>query len=278
MRQQLNTNEQHGEGFPRLVQNAAAHATAFSRAFTLDAAWQAYQETLAIAETIDFIAGAVARVPPVVSARSSHFDVSPIVDVLAYPGLNRSRQLLVRELVTRMLVSGTGYFLLGGRHDRHPLSIDVVDSRFVERLPGPDGWPAAYRVGGPSGFVFKRVALTRSNIGYMSHAIGELVPVYEMPGPHNGTGQSRLTAIWSIVSAGERHGNGGELAHAVRRRFGVPSMLPGSDGPAAEASRTALHRDVVLPLFETVHSALARTLSERWNEDIRIEAATAGQG
>lgn len=257
------------ERFPRLVQNAGMRAMSAKSAFSIRGAWEAYETVLALAEAVDLLATQVARLTPVVHAGRVGVDTASIVDLLRYPGLNRSRQQLVREIVTRMLVTGTAYVVLVGRHDRHPLSIDVIDSQRVEMLPGYDGWPAGYRVGGHAGYVFKRIGLTRLNMGFVSAGVGELVPIYELPGDVNGIGLPRLRAIWSLISTASIDTSDDALVRAVRRRFEIPMTYAAGPDPGLQAE---LLRNAVLPLFATVHDALARALSERWNDDIQVRA------
>lgn len=243
--------------------------------FGAEAAWTLYMSNPAVAEHVDLVATRVARLDPRVATRKAGFDTMPIDDILSYPGLNRSRQQLVREIATRMLVTGTAFILLTGRHDRPPLALDVIDPAIVGCAHGPDGWPTFYRLRGDPGLTFGRVVLTRSNLGYVNPGIGELVPVLEMAGNANGLGLSRLAAIWPLL-AGPLAGDDVALRAALRRRLEIPhAFAPGDPSPGAVAAGNALHHDVVLPLFTCIYAALARAFSDRWNEDIRIEADTA---
>lgn len=238
--------------------------------FAPDAAWALYMSHHAVAEHVDLVATRVARLAPRVAARKSGFDTTPVEDILSHPGLNRSRQQLVREVATRMLVTGTGFILLTGRQDRPPLALDVIDPAIVGCAHGPDGWPTWYRLRGDPGLTFGRVVLTRSNLGFVNPGIGELVPVLEMAGNVNGLGLSRLTAIWPLLTS-VAHGDPSTLCAALRRRLEIPqTFAPGDPSPGAAAARDALHHDIVLPIFTCIYAALARAFSDRWNEDIRI--------
>ena len=262
---------------PRLVNpTKAPEASEVSNVLSPEAAWQAYLQNFAVAHTVDMIARLVADVTPTVIAEDVGVDVSPVCDIISFPGLNRSRMQMVREIVTRMLVTGTAYVIFTGRHDRPPLAIDVLDTLRVRANFGPDGWPTSYTVGPDPGWIFSRRVFTRSNLGYVNTGVGELLPIYEMAGSPNGIGLSRLCALWSILASTNRREHDNGLIATVRRRFEVPAAYEaGSDTISAAAASAALHHDVILPLFAAVYGTLARSFSERCNADIRIVPAVS---
>lgn len=175
-------------------------------------AWQLFSNVAPLAKVVDLIADEVARLKPLVEVQGQPVDDHPVMQFLARPGFNRTRQRFIKELAIQYLVCGTSYMHVYGQTSRMPLALDVLKSRFVMWTPGADMWPDRYQYSeGTRSLTFLRDDNPRDFRWLDGAGLGEIVPMYDMDGNNRGVGLPRLNAIRADVELrlkGIQHNSG----------------------------------------------------------------------
>jgi HK97 family phage portal protein len=164
-------------------------------------AWQFYLNSETLSMCVDLIADKVAGLVPMVKIDGELVDGHPVMQFLARPGFNRTRQRFIKELAIQYLVAGTAYPLVIGNISQPPIALDIVKSQFVSIFPGSDMWPDTYSYSeGTRTIRFSRDGVTRDPRWIDTQSqLSELVPIYDMDGNHRGVGLSRLNSIKADV-------------------------------------------------------------------------------
>ena len=93
---------------------------------------------------VKMIAEAAAAVPLVLSDSERHFDVHPMLSLLARPNGMQGGADLLESFYGQLLLSGDGYLEAAGVEDGAPRELHVLRSDRMRVVPGSDGWPVAY--------------------------------------------------------------------------------------------------------------------------------------
>ena len=205
-------------------------------------AWTFYKSSSVLAKVIDYTAGEVARLQPMVKVNGESVEDHPVLEFLKRPGFNRTRTRLIKELAVQYLVTGTAYPVVFGNVAIKdvPIAIDVMKSQFVNPIQGLDMWPGEYWYAeGTRSQTFIRDPSNPRDYRWIDrNGLAEIVPIYDMDGDRRGVGLPKLNAVKYDVELrmkGIQH-NSSMLDNGARLS-GVLSFKDGmSDEQKAEVS------------------------------------------
>lgn len=162
--------------------------------------WLLYKNVSTFAKVVDLIADQVAGLDPLFKVGDKPIvPDTPLRSFFDYPGFNRDRRKLIKELTVQFLVCGTAYPCVYGNINFDPVALDVLKAIHVTPVVAQDMWPGTYiyAEGTRSDQFYK---MGGHDFRWVSNSqMSEIWPIYDMDGEKRGVGLSRLSAIKNEV-------------------------------------------------------------------------------